>query len=283
MPELIARGYRYLAPPPRYRAKRGSSEVYLKDDEALEDYLLSSAVDEGTVLTTFDGAQLAGPDLRHQVEDARVIKTQLERLSRHVPIRIVEQASILGALNPQILSDENHAAEIGDYAAKRLDALEPEAERGWVGKVKDDGGLAFTRTLRGVEECHVIDSALIQSAEARKLDAKAGELQKLYMRHGTLVVKDKEISITGPVSLVNMIMQSGRKGIGMQRYKGLGEMNPDQLWETTLDPNARSLLQVKVNHADDAEKVFSTLMGDLVEPRRDFIQANALKVANLDV
>ena len=235
------------------------------------------------MLTTFDGAQLAAADLRHQVEEARAIKIQLERLSRHVPIRIVEQAAILGALNPQILSDENHAAEIGDYAAKRLDALEPEAERGWSGKVKDDGGLSFTRTLRGVEECHVIDNALIQSSEARKLDAKAGDLQKLYMRHGVLVVKDKEVSITGPVSLVDTIMLAGRKGIGMQRYKGLGEMNPEQLWETTLDPNARSLLQVRVNHADEAEEVFSTLMGDMVEPRRDFIQANALKVANLDV
>ena len=283
MPELIERGYLYIAQPPLYRAKRASSEVYLKDDESLEDYLLSSAVNEGTVFTTFDGAQLAGPDLRNHVEEARIIKVQLERLSRHVPIKIVEQASILGALNPQILSDVNHASEIGDYAAKRLDALEPEAERGWVGKVKDDGGLSFARTLRGVKESYVIDSALIQSAEARKLDTKAGGLQKLYMRHGVLIVKDKEILVTGPVSLIDAIMQAGRKGIGMQRYKGLGEMNPDQLWETTLDPNARSLLQVKVNHADDAEEVFSTLMGDMVEPRRDFIQANALKVANLDV
>ncbi len=283
MPELIERGYLYIAQPPLYRAKRASSEVYLKDDESLEDYLLSSAVSEGTVLTTFDGAQLAGADLRNLVDDARKIKTQLERLSRHVPIKIVEQAAILGALNPQILSDVNHASEIGDYAAKRLDALETEAERGWEGKVKDDGGIAFTRTLRGVKESYVIDSALIQSAEARKLDSRAGDLQKLYMRHGALIVKDKEIPITGPVSLVNSIMLAGRKGIGMQRYKGLGEMNPDQLWETTLDPNARSLLQVKVNHADDAEEVFSTLMGDMVEPRRDFIQANALKVANLDV
>jgi len=283
MHELIERGYLYIAQPPLYRAKRASSEVYLKDDESLEDYLLSSAVNEGTVLTTFDGSQLAGPDLRNLVDDARVIKAQLERLSRHVPIKIVEQASILGALNPQILSDVNHASEIGDYAAKRLDALEHESERGWEGKVKDDGRLSFTRTLRGVKERYVIDSALIQSAEARKLDSKAGDLQKLYMRHGNLVVKDKEVLVTGPVSLVNSIMHAGRKGIGMQRYKGLGEMNPEQLWETTLDPNARSLLQVKVNHADDAEEVFSTLMGDMVEPRRDFIQANALKVANLDV
>jgi DNA gyrase subunit B len=283
MPELVERGYLYIAQPPLYRAKRGQSEVYLKDDEALEDYLLSAAVAEGTVLTTYDGTQLAGADLRHLVEEARNVKALLDRLSRHVPIRIVEQAAILGALNPQILSDDEHAKEIGDYAAMRLDALEDEAERGWLGEVLDDGGLAFTRTLRGVAERHVIDSALIQSSEARKLDEKAGELQKLYARHGNIIVKEKEFIITGPVSLVDTVMVAGRKGIGMQRYKGLGEMNPEQLWETTLDPNARSLLQVRVSHADDAEEVFSTLMGDMVEPRRDFIQANALKVANLDV
>ncbi len=283
MPELVERGYLYIAQPPLYRAKRGASEVYLKDDEALEDYLLGAAVDEGTVLTLHDGAQLAGQDLRRLVEEARESKTLLERLSRHVPTRIVEQAAILGALNPQILSDGEHAAAIGDYAAKRLDALETEAERGWAGTVLEDGGLAFTRTLRGVGERHIIDSALIQSTEARKLDEKAGELQKYYARHGDLVVKDRSVTVTGPVSLVEAIMAAGRKGIGMQRYKGLGEMNPEQLWETTLDPNARSLLQVRVSHADDAEEVFSTLMGDMVEPRRDFIQTNALKVANLDV
>ena len=283
MPELVERGYLYIAQPPLYRAKRGSSEVYLKDDEALEGYLMSTAVDEGTVLTVYDGSQVAGADLRSLVEEARGVKSLLERLSRHVPIRIVEQAAILGALNPQILSDDVHAKEVGDYAANRLDALEPETERGWQGTVLDDGGLAFTRTLRGVTERHIVDSALIKSTEARKLDEKAGALQKLYARHGNLVVKDKEFVITGPVSLVDTVMIAGRKGIGMQRYKGLGEMNPEQLWETTLDPNARSLLQVRVSHADDAEEVFSTLMGDMVEPRRDFIQANALKVANLDV
>jgi DNA gyrase subunit B len=124
---------------------------------------------------------------------------------------------------------------------------------------------------------------LIDSTDARRLDDRAGQLQKLYARHGVLTAKDEEFLITGPVSLVDRIMELGRKGVGIQRYKGLGEMNPEQLWETTLDPEARSLLQVKVNHADDAEDVFSTLMGDVVEPRREFIQENALKVANLDV
>ncbi|MBT3238426.1 MAG: DNA topoisomerase (ATP-hydrolyzing) subunit B [Rhodospirillaceae bacterium] len=283
MPQLIERGYLYIAQPPLYRAKRGQSEVYLKDDPALEDFLFSSAIDDGAVFTAHDGTQTAGADLRRLVDEARDVTNLLERLSRHVPMTITEQAAILGALNPDILSDDKHAADVAEYAAKRLDALETEAERGWHGSVLDDGGLEFARTLRGVEERHVIDAALIQSAEARKLDKLAGQLQKVYARHGVLKSKDKEHTLTGPVSLIETVTAIGRKGIGIQRYKGLGEMNPEQLWETTLDPNARSLLQVRVSHADDAEEVFSTLMGDMVEPRRDFIQANALKVANLDV
>ncbi len=210
-------------------------------------------------------------------------KAMLSGLARRVPIAIVEQAAILGALNPQILADSKLAGQTADIIAKRLDALEAPMERGWAGNPLDDGGLEFTRTLRGVTEHHAIDGALIDSTDARRLDDQAGQLQKLYARHGVLTVKDEEFPITGPVSLVDRIMEMGRKGVSIQRYKGLGEMNPEQLWETTLDPEARSLLQVKVNHADDAEDVFSTLMGDVVEPRREFIQENALKVANLDV
>ncbi|MDH5747978.1 MAG: DNA topoisomerase (ATP-hydrolyzing) subunit B [Rhodospirillales bacterium] len=283
MPELIERGFLYIAQPPLYRAKRGSSEVYLKDDFALEDYLFNSAVDEGTVFVDSEGAQVAGADLRRLVEQARGAKSLLAQLSRHVPMAVLEQAAILGALNPQVLEDGEHGSEVAGYIAKRMDALEGPAERGWQGQVKEGGSLEFSRILRGVEERHVIDSALIHSAEARRLDEMAADLQKVYARHGTLTAKDTIHSITGPVTLVDTIMELGRKGIAMQRYKGLGEMNPEQLWETTLDPNVRSLLQVKVKQADEAEKVFSTLMGDMVEPRRDFIQANALKVANLDV
>ncbi len=282
MPELIERGYLYIAQPPLYRAKRGNSEVYLKDDPALENHLFSAAIDEGAVFTGHNGDQIAGADLHRRVVSAREAKDLIESLARRVPEDIIEQAAILGALNPQILSDEDHAAQVADYIAKRLDALAPETERGWQGAALDDGGLKFERTLRGVTEKHRIDGALIHSSEARKLDEKAGHLQKLYARHGTLVAREKEYPIAGPVSLVRTIMEIGRKGIGIQRYKGLGEMNPEQLWETTLDPNARSLLQVRVNHIEDAEEVFSTLMGDVVEPRRDFIQTNALKVANLD-
>jgi DNA gyrase subunit B len=211
------------------------------------------------------------------------MKTLIERLARHVPPRIIEQAAISTALDPEILSDHERAAQTADYLAKRLNKLEPVNEKTWEGVSLDDGGLAFTRTLRGVGERHVIDSALIRSSDARRLNDKAAKLFENYGDHGKLVHKDKEQAIAGPRTLVNAIMDLGRKGVSMQRYKGLGEMNPDQLWETTLDPDARSLLQVRVNHTDDAEDVFSTLMGDIVEPRREFIQKNALKVANLDV
>ena len=283
MAEIIERGYLYIAQPPLYRAKRGASEVYLKDDPMLEDYLFSAAIDEGNVFVPHDGEQLAGPDLRARVEEARMVKTLLSGLARHVPLAIIEQAAILGALNPQVLADEKLAGQTAEVIAKRLDALEPPAERGWKGNRLDDGGLEFTRTLRGVTEHHAIDGVLIDSTGARRLDEKAGQLQKLYARHGVLTVKDAEFPITGPVSLVDKIMELGRKGVGIQRYKGLGEMNPGQLWETTLDPEARTLLQVRVNHADEAGQLFETLMGDVVEPRREFIQENALKVANLDV
>ena len=283
MAPIIENGYLYIAQPPLYRAKRGGSEVYLKDDSVLEDYLFNAAIDEGNVFVPHDGQQIAGEDLRQLVEEARKVKSLLSGIAQHVPLGVVEQAAILGALNPQILSDSSLAGETADYIAKRIDALEPPAERGWQGRPLDDGGLEFNRTLRGVTEVHAIDSALISSSGARRLDEKAGHLQKLYARHGVLTVKDAEFPITGPVSLVDKIMELGRKGVNIQRYKGLGEMNPEQLWETTLDPEARSLLQVRVNHADEAGQLFETLMGNVVEPRRDFIQDNALKVANLDV
>jgi DNA gyrase subunit B len=198
-------------------------------------------------------------------------------------LRVIEQAAILGALNPRILQDSSVAGEAAEYIAKRLDALETLAERGWLGRSLEDGGLEFTRILRGVKEVHAIDGALISSSGARRLDEMAGRLQKLYARHGNLKVKDSEFLITGPVSLVDKVMELGRRGVGINRYKGLGEMNPEQLWETTLDPEARSLLQVRVNHVSEANQLFETLMGDVVEPRREFIQENALKVANLDV
>jgi DNA gyrase subunit B len=196
---------------------------------------------------------------------------------------VVEQAAIAGALKPEVISDTARAQQAAEYIAKRLDALAAEFERGWGGRAADDGGLAFARTLRGVTERRVIDGPMIRSSEARRLDAMASELQKTYMRHAVLRSKDSERRVTGPLSLADAIFELGRKGVQISRYKGLGEMNPEQLWETTLDPNARSLLQVRVPHAQEAEDIFSTLMGDVVEPRREFIQAHALEVANLDV
>ncbi len=283
MPEIIEKGFLYIAQPPLYRAKRGNSEVYLKDDRALEDYLFNTVLGDDCVFTLHDGSQLAGQDLRAVVEESRIVKTLLSNLSQRVPLAIVEQAAITGALNPDLLSNPEAAIEAATYIAKRLDHLENEVERGWQGARLEDGSLEFSRVVRGVREVHVIGGVVMRSAEARKLDEMAASLQKTYIGHGNLSAKENEHVITGPVALVDKVTELGRKGIAMQRYKGLGEMNPEQLWETTLDPNVRSLLQVRVGHAEEATEVFSTLMGDVVEPRREFIQANALKVANLDV
>jgi DNA gyrase subunit B len=281
--EVVEKGYLYIAQPPLYRVKRGQSSVYLKDDAALEDFLFSAVIEEGAVFVPFDGQQIGGAHLREVVEAARLIKGMIARLGAHVAMAVLEQAAILGALNPQVLENRKQAGDVAQVIAKRLDALVPATERGWKGEALADGSLAFARTLRGVAERHVIDGAVIKSSDARKLDERAAEMQKLYARHGKLEVKGETIPITGPVALVDAVMRLGRKGLAIQRYKGLGEMNPEQLWETTLDAEARTLLQVKVTHADEAEEVFSKLMGDVVEPRRDFIQENALKVANLDV
>ena len=283
MPQVIEKGYLYIAQPPLYRVKRGQSSVYLKDDPALEDYLMSAVIEDGAVFVPFDGQQIAGQHLREAIIAARQVKGMIARLSSHVATPVLEQAAILGVLNPQILDDRKQAAAVAGVIGKRLDALSPPTERGWTGDALADGSLAFSRKLRGVSERHVIDGAVIRSSDARKLDERAAELQKLYARHGKFEVKGEATPVTGPIALFDTVTQLGRKGIAIQRYKGLGEMNPGQLWETTLDANVRALLQVRVTHADEAEEVFSKLMGDVVEPRRDFIQENALKVANLDV
>jgi DNA gyrase subunit B len=283
MPEIIERGYLYIAQPPLFRAKRGSSQVYLKNERELEAYLIDNGITESVLVTT-ENEQFAGEELRSLVERANLAKHLMEPLTRKVGnAAIVEQAAIAGALNPEILADETQSGEAARYVARRLDALSPEVERGWQGSVAEDGGLAFQRNLRGLTERRVIDAAAIRSAEARRLDAMAEELQRIYLHHLSFRGKDGEQTVRGPNDLARVVMEAGRKGLTISRYKGLGEMNPDQLWETTLDPNARSLLQVKIAHTDEATQIFETLMGDVVEPRRDFIQTNALEVANLDV
>ncbi|WP_453962557.1 DNA topoisomerase (ATP-hydrolyzing) subunit B [Amorphus suaedae] len=282
MPQLIERGHIYIAQPPLYKVRRGSSEQYLKDDEALEDYLTSTGLDD-TTLTLASGEVRAGPDLRAVVEKARTVRTIVDGLNSRYPRDIVEQAAIAGALNDAILHDAEKAAEAAAYIARRLDILAEDWEQGWEGRADEDGSLRFERTVRGVREKAVIDAALIASSDARKLDSLAAGLKEVYGKAATLTRKDKSTAIRGPRALIEAVYEVGRKGIAMQRYKGLGEMNADQLWETTLDPDARSLLQVRISEADDADDVFSRLMGDAVEPRREFIQDNALQVENLDV
>jgi DNA gyrase subunit B len=283
MPELIDKGFLYIAQPPLFKVVRGKSESYLKNQRALDEYLIDTGID-GVVLRLGDGQQIASEDLRRLVEQANTARGLIQPLIKKVgDAAVVEQAAIAGALNPEIIPDQKRASEAAGYIARRLDLLSPPEERGWVGTAEPDGGLAFTRRLRGLSARHVIDGPLIRSTESHRLDAMAGDLQQIYAKHATLIAKDKETVITGPIGLIETVTEHGRRGLTIQRYKGLGEMNPEQLWETTLDPEARTLLQVKVSHVDEAEEVFSTLMGDVVEPRRDFIQQNALSVANLDI
>lgn len=207
----------------------------------------------------------------------------MQTLGRRYDRRIVEQAAIAGALDLGILSDPERAEAAAQDVARRLDLLAEETEKGWIGSALPEGGLRFARTLRGVLETHSIDAHLYRAGEARRLDRLAADLRAIYGSAAKLRRKDGEIAVLSPTDLVDAILGFGRKGISLQRYKGLGEMNPDQLWETTLDPEVRSLLQVKVREADEADSIFATLMGDVVEPRRDFIQSNALEVTNLDV
>jgi DNA gyrase subunit B len=282
MPEVIERGYLYIAQPPLYKVKRGSSEQYLKDAKALEDYLIDTGL-EGATLALADGSERGGSDLRAIVEEALSTRTALDALHSRYPRNVVEQTAIAGALNPEAIANQQNAAAAAAYIARRLDLISEETERGWKGEISEDGGLAFTREVRGVKEHWAIDAKLIGSADVLRLDKKAAHLQEVYARPGKLRGKAGDTPIYGPLSLLESVFSAGRKGISMQRYKGLGEMNPEQLWETTLDANVRSLLRVKVSELDEADDIFTKLMGDVVEPRRDFIRENALSVANLDV
>jgi DNA gyrase subunit B len=282
MPEVIDRGYLYIAQPPLYKVKRGTSEQYLKDGKALEDYLVETGLD-GTTLALADGSERAGADLRSIVDEALQVRSALDALHSRYPRNVVEQTAIAGALNPEAISNRANALTAAAYISKRLDVISEETERGWVGAVSEDGGLAFSREVRGVKESWAIDAKLIGSSDVLRLDKKAAHLQEVYARPAKLRRKDSDTVIHGPLDLLEAVFAAGRKGISMQRYKGLGEMNPEQLWETTLDSNVRSLLRVKVSELDEADDIFTKLMGDVVEPRRDFIRENALNVANLDV
>ena len=281
MPELIERGHIFIAQPPLYKAARGKSHLYLKDEDDLQNHLIAEGT-AGAVLTLHDGEVITGSDLDTLVAHARTAATALTGFPRHYPRFLLEQAAIAGALNPDILNDKAKAQEAARYIASRLDSLSEEFERGWHGEPTEDGGLKFWREVRGVRETVAIDGALIGSADARRLDKMAAELQKTYLKPGMLRRKDDSHEVRSPSELLDAVYGWGRKGLTLQRYKGLGEMNPDQLWETTLDQDARSLLLVKVQHADEADELFAKLMGDVVDPRREFIQDNALS-ASVDI
>eukprot|EP01132_Coremiostelium_polycephalum_P008977 gene8977-10997_t len=286
MPELIERGHIYIAQPPLYKVSRGKSSQYIKNEAAFEEFLIDSGLEEASLELT-GGEVRAGTDLRSVINDALAVRHLLLGLNTRYDRAVVEQATIAGALNPEAISDTPRAELLVKEVAARLDLIAEETEKGWTGRLAtpDDGvdGYVLERSLRGVKETVTLDMALIGSADARQLDRYSPRLQEVYGKPPVLRRKEKSESLAGPIALLEAVFATGRKGLSLQRYKGLGEMNADQLWETTLDPNARSLLQVKVNDATDADSLFSRLMGDDVEPRREFIQDNALSVANLDV
>jgi DNA gyrase subunit B len=279
MPEIIEGGYLYIAQPPLYKVARGKSEVYLKDQAALEDYLISQGID-GAILRLGSGEEISGQDLSRVVEEARQVRRILQAFPTHYPHHILEQAAISGAFVPGLVDRDIQG--VADAVAKRLDLVSVEYERGWQGRPTQDHGLRLTRAVRGVEEIRTLDGPVLRSGEARKLGSFTVALQEIYGSPTTLTRKDKDVAVMGPLDLLKTILDEGEKGLSLQRYKGLGEMNPDQLWETTLDPEARTLLQVRIEDLADADDIFTKLMGDVVEPRREFIQKNALSVENLD-
>ncbi|MEM6387045.1 MAG: DNA topoisomerase (ATP-hydrolyzing) subunit B [Pseudomonadota bacterium] len=279
MPEIIEGGFLYIAQPPLFKVARGKSEVYLKDQPALDDYLIEMGVD-GAVLRLASGEEIVGQDLIRVVEDARQVRKVLQAFPTHYPPMILEQAGIAGAFRTgQVDADLQGVA---DAVAQRLDIVALEYERGWQGRITQDKGIRLARSLRGVEEVRTLDGPILRGGEARRLGSLTDALQEVYSAPANLVRKDRIARVNGPLDLLKTILDEGEKGLSLQRYKGLGEMNPDQLWETTLDPEARTLLQVKVEDLAEADDLFTKLMGDVVEPRREFIQQNALSVENLD-
>ncbi|MBS0271110.1 MAG: DNA topoisomerase (ATP-hydrolyzing) subunit B [Proteobacteria bacterium] len=281
MPEIIEKGYLYVARPPLFKAKRGNSVLYLKDDKSLMNYLIEGGL-EGASLTLNSGSQIASADLRRVVDICEQVKELIEVPARQVgSAYILEQAAIVGILNVETSPQERdaHAQKLVD----RLNLISPEGQKTWEGHMDETYTLSISRTLQGVKEDYKIRLSLLNTAEVRQLDRLKSMLEETFAGLPILKIKDDSQTVSGPLALLEQVLDRGRKGFSIQRYKGLGEMNPEQLWETTLDPEVRTLLQVKVEHLDQASEIFSTLMGDIVEPRRDFIQENALSVRNLDI
>ncbi len=279
MPQLIEHGHLYIAQPPLYKVTRGKSEVYLKDQAAMEEYLVAQGID-GAMLRQGNGEEIAGSDLARVVDLARQMRRVLEAFPTHYPRHILEQAAIAGAFVPGAVDRDLQA--VADKVAVRLNLIALEYERGWQGRITQDHGIRLARILRGVEEVRTLDGKLLRSGDAKRSGSFTQHLQEVYDLPAVLVRKDRTQMIHGPMDLLDAILTEGEKGLSLQRYKGLGEMNPEQLWETTLDPDARTLLQVRVDDMAEADDLFTKLMGDVVEPRREFIQQNALNVEHLD-
>ncbi len=272
MPELLDRGHIYIAQPPLYKATKGKSGRYLKDEAEMQAFLVDQGTD-GEVLALGSGEQLSGEDLRRLVREAAGVKAHIDRLHQRATDAVLEQAAIAGALNAG--AGEKEAT----LTAERLNRIAEEGEATWKGFFDTDHALVLERLVRGVTERTVLDRPLLGAADARRLADRHASLAETYATPGELRGPKETQAIYGPLSLLSAVLSAGRKGLSIQRYKGLGEMNADQLWETTLDPEFRTLLQVKVDHADDADDLFTKLMGDVVEPRREFIQDNALDAA----
>ena len=279
MPQLIENGHLYIAQPPLYKVSRGRSEVYLKDQAEMDDYLVQQGI-EGAILRQGNGEEISGQDLVRVVEEARQLRRVFQAFPTHYPRHILEQAAIAGAFIPGAVDADLQGT--ADKVATRLNLIALEYEKGWQGRITQDNGIRLARILRGVEEVRTLDGPMLRSGETRKTGSFTKSLQDVYELPATLVRKDRSQVIHGPVGLLDAVLTEGEKGLSLQRYKGLGEMNPDQLWETTLDPDARTLLQVQVADLAEADDLFTKLMGDVVEPRREFIQKNALSVENLD-
>ncbi len=279
MPEIVEAGHLYIAQPPLYRVKRGNSERYLKDDGQLETYLIAAGLEDAS-LKTSDGTVHDGEALKVLVDQALQATSLIQALERRVPAELVEAAALTGSFTEETLNDEAQAKTLAESIAERLN--EQSKDR-WQGSLAEDGALLFIRHRGERRERHRLDARIAKTPEARRLQTAIEPLKELFAAPASYTRKAVETNVSGPLALVNALLAAGRRGLAIQRYKGLGEMNPEQLWETTLDPDVRSLYKVTIDHVDEADEIFSTLMGDVVEPRREFIQDNALKVVNLDI
>ena len=283
MRPLVDAGYLYIAQPPLFRAKHGQSEVYLKDQIALDNYLINSGIKDVS-LSIGNNETILGEDLKISVEKSIYVKRMIEKLSQKLGFpEVIAQLSILGLLNIELYENENNLLIINERLNKSL----TETEKGWSATFTIENenikSLQISRIYRGVKDIFILTKDNILLEEAKILDSMKDFLKNHFLKKCVFSVNNSDFEIKDPISLAEKVTELGKKGSQINRYKGLGEMNPVQLWETTLDPNARFLLQVKVENEGDAEETFSTLMGETVEHRRNFIQENALKVSNLDI